>query len=141
MLFTGTTESTRTCECFVYCACCLKSTLIVLFRTYSYQFVNVHTHFHTGKYSLTEKGEGRISHVVNVSGSSNETYTVTVMDKHGWIHVINVSNLTAVEIPFEWLKPCTTYNVSVNGCKPIGGLNFNSSSKWQLIPTPLLYFQ
>lgn len=109
----------------------MKSALIVLFRTYSYQFVNVHTHFHTGEYKLTRKEDGGISHVVHFNGTSDEMYTVTVMDKKmGWEREIKKGpNLTAVDILFEWLRPCTIYTVSVKGCNSTGDQTFTSSSK------------
>ncbi|ROL40752.1 Receptor-type tyrosine-protein phosphatase C [Anabarilius grahami] len=105
----------------------------MLFRTYSYQFVNVHTHFHTGEYKLTKIGDGGISHVVNVNGSSNETYTVMLMDKMSEREIKKEPNLTAFEIPFKLLKPCTFYKVRVNGCEPIGDLTFTYSEKGKTV--------
>lgn len=84
-------------------------------------------HLHTGKYNLTERGDGSISHVVNVNGSPDKTYTVTLMSRGK--PVKSVSSLTAVEIKFEWLKPCTIYTISVNACEPDGDVTFISSGK------------
>ncbi|XP_051766763.1 receptor-type tyrosine-protein phosphatase C [Ctenopharyngodon idella] len=79
------------------------------------------------KYNLTERGDGSISHVVNVNGSPDKTYTVTLMSRGK--PVKSVSSLTAVEIKFEWLKPCTIYTISVNACEPDGDVTFISSDQ------------
>lgn len=113
---------------FVYCTCRMKSTVIVLFRTYSYQFVNFPTHFHTGYYNLT-RGSGNTFHVVNIYDPSNQTYTVTLTDKTNTSEIGNASNTAPANIPFEWLKPCTNYTVRVNGCEPNRETTFTSSSK------------
>lgn len=103
--------------------------LIVLFRTYSYQFVNVPTHFHTGEYNLMKKEDGNISHLVKIKSLPNQTYTVTLMDKNSAREIGKASNIADLEILFEWLKPCTNYTVSVNGCEPNGSRTFTSSGK------------
>ncbi|XP_048038870.1 receptor-type tyrosine-protein phosphatase C-like isoform X5 [Megalobrama amblycephala] len=85
------------------------------------------------EYNLTESGNNGISHVVNVNGSLDQTYTVTLMDTKKESVIVNVSGLTDVEIPFKWLKPCTSYTIKVNGCKPIGDQTFTSSSQIETV--------
>ncbi|XP_067272158.1 receptor-type tyrosine-protein phosphatase C isoform X3 [Pseudorasbora parva] len=74
----------------------------------------------TCQYSLTKIGDGTISHMVTINGTSNQTYTVT-MNK---AIIAKESGITPVKIPFKLLKPCTIYNVSVEGCHPIGDPSF-----------------
>uniref|UniRef100_A0A671PHG5 Receptor-type tyrosine-protein phosphatase C n=1 Tax=Sinocyclocheilus anshuiensis TaxID=1608454 RepID=A0A671PHG5_9TELE len=87
-------------------------------------------HFHTGQYSLTESVNVTIARVVHISGFENQTYTIRIKEKHNEIRVQEISNQTAFEILFEWLKPCTVYNISVDGCKPNGSETFISSGKF-----------
>ncbi|KTG34370.1 hypothetical protein cypCar_00036171 [Cyprinus carpio] len=69
------------------------------------------------------------AHVVNINGSKNQNYTISIKDKHNEIRAEQISNQTAFEIPFEWLKPCTVYTVSVDDCKLSGNNTFTSSIK------------
>uniref|UniRef100_A0A671PKR4 Receptor-type tyrosine-protein phosphatase C n=1 Tax=Sinocyclocheilus anshuiensis TaxID=1608454 RepID=A0A671PKR4_9TELE len=81
------------------------------------------------QYSLTESVNVTIARVVHISGFENQTYTIRIKEKHNEIRVQEISNQTAFEILFEWLKPCTVYNISVDGCKPNGSETFISSEK------------
>ncbi|KAK7126948.1 hypothetical protein R3I94_018204 [Phoxinus phoxinus] len=86
-------------------------------------------------YTLTVRGPGEKSHLVNINGSPNHTYTVKLMDKNGM--TVNETSSTHHQntgIPFEWLKPCTKYTVHVSDCKPNGGLDFTSSEKGETDP-------
>uniref|UniRef100_A0A671MII5 Receptor-type tyrosine-protein phosphatase C n=1 Tax=Sinocyclocheilus anshuiensis TaxID=1608454 RepID=A0A671MII5_9TELE len=67
------------------------------------------------------------SYVVNINGSKDQIYTIRIKDKHNEIRAEQISNRTAFKIPFEWLKPCTVYTVSVDDCKPSGSNTFTSS--------------
>ncbi|CAM4655754.1 unnamed protein product [Leuciscus chuanchicus] len=80
-------------------------------------------------YNLTIRGAGEKFHVVNIKGLPNQMYTVTLMDKNSKSEIGKASNIAAVEILFEWLKPCTNYTVSVNDCEPNGNRTFISSEK------------
>ncbi len=85
-------------------------------------------HLHTGQYSL--KSEDKTgAHVVNINGSQDQMYTIRIKDKHNEIRAEKISNQTSFKIPFEWLKPCTAYTVSVDDCKHSESDTFNSSGK------------
>ncbi len=85
-------------------------------------------HLHTGQYSL--KSENKTgAHVVNINGSQDQMYTIRIKDKHNEIRAEKISNQTSFKIPFEWLKPCTAYTVSVDDCDPSESNTFNSSGK------------
>ncbi len=86
-------------------------------------------HLNTGQYSLLESVNKTGAHVVNINGSEEQNYTIRIKDKHNEIRAEKISNRTAFEIPFEWLKPCTEYTVSVDDCNPSGNNTFTSSSK------------
>ncbi|XP_056092787.1 receptor-type tyrosine-protein phosphatase C [Rhinichthys klamathensis goyatoka] len=86
------------------------------------------------EYNLTMKGAGEKAHLVNIYGSPDQTYTVTLKDKNGETVKETPSETSPVKILFEWLKPCTNYTVSVNGCEPNGGLTFTSSEKGETDP-------
>ncbi len=86
-------------------------------------------HLHTGQYSLLKSVNKTGAQVVNISGSQDQTYTIRIMYKHNEIRAEKISNRTAFEIPFEWLKPCTEYTVSVDDCKLSGNNAFTSSGK------------
>uniref|UniRef100_A0A8C1ZUE8 Receptor-type tyrosine-protein phosphatase C n=1 Tax=Cyprinus carpio TaxID=7962 RepID=A0A8C1ZUE8_CYPCA len=112
------------------CACCVKSTLIVLFKTQfaSYEFVTVHTHLHTGQYSVLKSVNKTEARVVNIKGPEDQNYTIRIEDKHNEIRAEQISNQTPFKIPFEWLKPCTVYTVSVDDCELSGSNTFTSKT-------------
>ncbi|KAI2650335.1 Receptor-type tyrosine-protein phosphatase C [Labeo rohita] len=102
----------------------------------SYEFVNVHIHAHTGQYNLMKivNNNTATTHVVNIIGSVNQTYTIRIKDKHNEIRAQQIFNQTAFEIPFEWLRPCTVYNVSVDDCTSNGSNTFTSSEQGGTVP-------
>ncbi len=86
-------------------------------------------HLNTGQYSLLEGVKETVARQVNINGSEEQNYTIRIKDKHSEIHAVEISKQTTFEIPFEWLKPCTEYTVSVDDCEPSGSNTFTSSSK------------
>ncbi|XP_050959831.1 receptor-type tyrosine-protein phosphatase C-like, partial [Labeo rohita] len=86
------------------------------------------------QYSLTKRGDGGISYVVNISPSTDQIYTIRIRDKHNEIRVQQISKQTPFEIPFEWLKPCTVYTVNVDECISDGRMTFTSSENGETVP-------
>ncbi|KAK2907042.1 hypothetical protein Q8A67_006027 [Cirrhinus molitorella] len=86
------------------------------------------------QYNVTKSVNKAIAYVVNINSSENQTYTISIKHKHNDIHVQHISNKTAFEIPFEWLRPCTVYTVSVDDCTANGSNTFTSSTKGQTVP-------
>ncbi len=86
-------------------------------------------HLHTGQYSLMKSENQTGAQVVNINGSENQSNTIRIKDKHNEIRAEKISNQTSFKIPFELLKPCTVYTVSVDDCKLSGNNNFTSSGK------------
>ncbi|XP_026054632.1 receptor-type tyrosine-protein phosphatase C-like [Carassius auratus] len=95
----------------------------------SCEFVTVHTHLHTGQYSVLKSVKENEAHVVNIKGSKDQIYTIRIKEKHNEIRAAEIYNQTVFKIPFEWLKPCTVYTVSVDDCKLSGNNIFTSSKK------------
>uniref|UniRef100_A0A9J8CX32 Receptor-type tyrosine-protein phosphatase C n=1 Tax=Cyprinus carpio carpio TaxID=630221 RepID=A0A9J8CX32_CYPCA len=81
------------------------------------------------QYSLIKNEDKAFAYVVNISSSKNQSYKILIMDKNNNLFNSTGSNLQPLKIKFEWLKPCTVYNVSVNGCIPNGNMTFTSSDK------------
>uniref|UniRef100_A0A672PKK0 Receptor-type tyrosine-protein phosphatase C n=1 Tax=Sinocyclocheilus grahami TaxID=75366 RepID=A0A672PKK0_SINGR len=81
----------------------------------------------SGQYQLIARSYEGISHVVNISDSKSQNYTISIKDKDSLknFSVSNGSDLTAIKILFKWLKPCTNYSVTVNNCKVLGEDHFN----------------
>ncbi|KAI2650337.1 Receptor-type tyrosine-protein phosphatase C [Labeo rohita] len=75
-----------------------------------------------------------ITHVVNIIDSENQIYTIRIKDKHNEIRAQQIFTQTAFEIPFEWLRPCTVYNVSVDECTSNGNNTFMSSEQGGTVP-------
>ncbi|XP_050950669.1 receptor-type tyrosine-protein phosphatase C isoform X1 [Labeo rohita] len=90
----------------------------------------------TGQYNLMKivNNNTATTHVVNIIGSVNQTYTIRIKDKHNEIRAQQIFNQTAFEIPFEWLRPCTVYNVSVDDCTSNGSNTFTSSEQGGTVP-------
>ncbi len=86
-------------------------------------------HLNTGQYSLLEGVKETVAQVVNINGSQDQNYTIRIKDKHNKSHAVEIYKQTTFEIPFEWLKPCTVYTVSVDDCNPSESSTFTSSSK------------
>ncbi|XP_042605347.1 receptor-type tyrosine-protein phosphatase C-like isoform X7 [Cyprinus carpio] len=86
------------------------------------------------QYSVLKSMKEKEAHVVNINGSKNQNYTISIKDKHNEIRAEQISNQTAFEIPFEWLKPCTVYTVSVDDCKLSGNNTFTSSKNGETVP-------
>ncbi len=86
-------------------------------------------HLHTGQYSLIKSEDKTTARVVNINSSQDQMYTIRIKDKHNEIRAVETSNQTSFKIPFEWLKPCTAYTVSVDECKPSESDTFTSSGK------------
>lgn len=87
-------------------------------------------HFHTGQYRLMKSENKTTVHVVNMKSFENQTYTIRIKKEDNEIRFYEMSNQTAFEIPLDGLKPCTEYNISVDGCKPNGSKIFISSGKF-----------
>ncbi|KAI2650339.1 Receptor-type tyrosine-protein phosphatase C [Labeo rohita] len=105
----------------------------------SCEFVNVHIHAHTGQYNLMKiMNNTVITHVVNISGSENQTYTIRIKDKHSEIRAQQIFNQTDFEILFEWLRPCTVYTVSVDECTSNGNNTFTSSQGEETVPKTIV---
>ncbi|KAL1251239.1 hypothetical protein QQF64_019035 [Cirrhinus molitorella] len=86
------------------------------------------------QYNLQENNNTATTQVVNIIGSEDQTYTIRIKHKHNDIHVQEISNQTAFEIPFEWLRPCTVYTVNVDDCTTNGSNTFTSSIKGETVP-------
>ncbi|XP_043079358.1 LOW QUALITY PROTEIN: receptor-type tyrosine-protein phosphatase C [Puntigrus tetrazona] len=93
----------------------------------------LHTHTNTPgtkerqcQYSLMEIENKTTAYVVNINGSDYQTYTIRIKDKLREIRAEKISNQTAFKIPFEWLKPCTEYIVTVDECQPSERNSFTS---------------
>uniref|UniRef100_A0A672PIH8 Receptor-type tyrosine-protein phosphatase C n=1 Tax=Sinocyclocheilus grahami TaxID=75366 RepID=A0A672PIH8_SINGR len=87
----------------------------------------------TGQYQLIARSYEGISHVVNISDSKSQNYTISIKDKDSLknFSVSNGSDLTAIKILFKWLKPCTNYSVTVNNCKVLGEDHFNLNGNFE----------
>ncbi|XP_052447048.1 receptor-type tyrosine-protein phosphatase C-like [Carassius gibelio] len=86
------------------------------------------------QYSVLESVKEKEAHVVNINGSKDQIYTIRIKEKHNEIRAEQISNQTAFKIPFEWLKPCTVYTVSVDDCKLSGNNTFTSSKNGETVP-------
>ncbi len=87
-------------------------------------------HLHTGQYSFMKSEDNTTARVVNINGPQDQMhYTIRIKDKHNEIRAEKISNQTSFKIPFEWLKPCTAYTVSVDDCDPSESDTFYSSGK------------
>ncbi len=89
-------------------------------------------HLHTGQYSLMKSENKTIARVVNINSSQDQMYTIRIKDKHNEIHAVDIYGQTSFKIPFEWLKPCTAYTVSVDDCEPSESDTFTSSGKCEI---------
>uniref|UniRef100_A0A8C2A968 protein-tyrosine-phosphatase n=1 Tax=Cyprinus carpio TaxID=7962 RepID=A0A8C2A968_CYPCA len=81
------------------------------------------------QYRLMKSENKTTVHVVNMKSFENQTYTIRIKKEDNEIRFYEMSNQTAFEIPLDGLKPCTEYNISVDGCKPNGSKIFISSEK------------
>ncbi|XP_026053962.1 receptor-type tyrosine-protein phosphatase C-like isoform X2 [Carassius auratus] len=81
------------------------------------------------QYSVLKSVNKTEAHVVNITGSKDQNYTIRIKDKHNETRAAEISNQTVFKIPFEWLKPCTVYTVSVDDCELSGNNIFTSSKK------------
>ncbi|XP_016324573.1 receptor-type tyrosine-protein phosphatase C-like [Sinocyclocheilus anshuiensis] len=90
------------------------------------------------QYSLMKSVNKTEAYVVNINGSKDQIYTIRIKDKHNEIRAEQISNRTAFKIPFEWLKPCTVYTVSVDDCKPSGSNTFTSSENGETVPNTVV---
>ncbi|XP_016117731.1 receptor-type tyrosine-protein phosphatase C-like, partial [Sinocyclocheilus grahami] len=86
------------------------------------------------QYSLMERENNTTAPVVNIKDFEKQNYTIRIKENHNEIRVQEISNQTAFKILFEWLKPCTVYNISVDGCKPNGSETFISSENGETVP-------
>ncbi|XP_042605384.1 receptor-type tyrosine-protein phosphatase C-like [Cyprinus carpio] len=73
------------------------------------------------------------AHVVNIKGTEDQIYTIRIKHKHNEIRAEQISNQTPFKIPFEWLKPCTVYTVSVDDCELSGSNTFTSSKNGETV--------
>ncbi|XP_042605491.1 receptor-type tyrosine-protein phosphatase C-like [Cyprinus carpio] len=85
------------------------------------------------QYSVLESVKEKAAHVVNIKGSEDQIYTIRIKDKHNEIRAEQISNQTPFKIPFEWLKPCTVYTVSVDDCGLSGRNTFTSSKNGETV--------
>ncbi|XP_016409808.1 receptor-type tyrosine-protein phosphatase C-like [Sinocyclocheilus rhinocerous] len=90
------------------------------------------------QYSLMKSVNKTKAHVVNINGSKDQIYIIKIKDKHNEIRAEQISNRTAFKIPFEWLKPCTVYTVSVDDCKHSGSNTFTSSENGETVPNTVV---
>ncbi|XP_052446999.1 receptor-type tyrosine-protein phosphatase C isoform X11 [Carassius gibelio] len=81
------------------------------------------------QYSILKSVKENEAHVVNITGSKDQIYTIRIKEKHNEIRAEEISHQTVFTIPFEWLKPCTVYTVSVDDCELSGNNSFTSSKK------------
>ncbi|XP_026054633.1 receptor-type tyrosine-protein phosphatase C-like [Carassius auratus] len=86
------------------------------------------------QYSVLKSVKENEAHVVNNTGSKDQNYTIRIKDKHNETRAEQISHQTAFKIPFEWLKPCTVYTVSVDDCKLSGNNTFTSSKNGETVP-------
>ncbi|XP_059425930.1 receptor-type tyrosine-protein phosphatase C-like [Carassius carassius] len=96
--------------------------------------INVPQKAHVSQYSVLERVKENETHVVNINGSKDQMYTIRIKDKHKEIRAEQISDQTPFKIPFEWLKPCTVYSVSVDDCKLSGNNTFTSSKNGETVP-------
>ncbi|XP_026053966.1 receptor-type tyrosine-protein phosphatase C-like [Carassius auratus] len=86
------------------------------------------------QYSVLESVNKTEARVVNITGSKDQNYTIRIKDKHNETRAEKISHQTVFKIPFEWLKPCTVYTVSVDDCKLSGNNTFTSSKNGETVP-------
>uniref|UniRef100_A0A8C2A7U9 protein-tyrosine-phosphatase n=1 Tax=Cyprinus carpio TaxID=7962 RepID=A0A8C2A7U9_CYPCA len=106
-----------------HCLCSLNKLLFIGTKKARFMVINIFI----CQYRLMKSENKTTVHVVNMKSFENQTYTIRIKKEDNEIRFYEMSNQTAFEIPLDGLKPCTEYNISVDGCKPNGKETFSNT--------------